>query len=112
MLFDDVNSFCDDDKCLMFNLKWAFNFVDTFISIWLKFQTFADDLNFWALNFVDALLNILIKFFAFNTDSSLETFVNSKTLLSIFSKSRILINNASLLCNDDKNLIFNVDISS
>ena len=94
MLFDDVNSFYDDDKCLMFNLKWTFNLVDTFMNIWSEFQTFADDLNFWALNLVNALLNILVKSFAFNTNLSLWTFVNSKALLNIFLKSRRLIDSA------------------
>ena len=112
MLFDDVSSFCDDDKCLMFNLKWTFDLVDTFINIWLKFQTFVDDLNLWTFDFVDALSSILIELLALNTDSSLETFINSKTSLNILSEFRMLIDSASLFYNDDKSLMFNVDAFS
>ena len=83
-----------------------------FMSIWSEFQTFADDLNFWALDFVDAFSSILIKLLALDTDSSLETFANSKALLSIFSEFRMLIDSASLLYNDDKSLMFNVDAFS
>ena len=82
------------------------------MSIWSEFQTFADDLNFWTLDLIDAFSSILIEFFALDTNLSLETFANSKASLNIFSEFRMLIDSVSLFCNDDKNLMFNVDASS
>ena len=62
------------------------------------------------LNLVDALSSISIEFLALDINLSLETFINSEASLNILSKFRMLVDNVSLFYNDDKSLMFNVDI--
>ena len=68
--------------------------------------------NSWTLNFIVAFSNIFFEFFVFNAKSSFQTSVILNTSSDIFKKFRMFFNNVNLFCNDDKNLMFNVDISS
>ena len=99
MLFEDSNF-------------WTLDLVDTFLNIFFEFLALNDGANFWTFDLIDAFSSISFESLAFDANSNFWTFVISNTSLNIFEEFRMLFDNASLFCNDDNNLMFNVDVFS
>ena len=108
--------FCINDFlkffCQINALTWTFDFNDVFSNIFRRFLIFFENLNFWTSDLIVAPLSIFFEFFVFNANSNLWTFIISNASSDIFEKFRMLFNNVSLFYNNDKSLMFNVDIFS
>ena len=99
-------------SCQINALTWTFDLNDAFSNISRNFFMFFEGSNLWTSDLIAVFSNIFFKFLALDVKLNLRTFIISNASSNIFEEFRMFFNNASLLCNDDNNLMFNVDVFS